>query len=734
QGTECIYGCYVHSAILPTFHRRCYWLLQNPDIVLVHYLNVPYPDDNKMAVITPNLALWGDKKEWTKEELVSQLKPMFFSEDEPDTANEIEISTAETVEAIVSQLMEKQRMARQTALVKQLECGCPDANCADGKSCSHPMRRISAAKSVQELGKRTDGHGAGTAPNVLIGSRSLTGQNSIRPGNQNPSGLVSLSGSNTSSQLTSVSSHITNGIGSQGNHLGGHRSAMIITSNQHQQQQQQQQQHHQQQQQQHPHHHPQQQLPSVHSHTHHGHPHAQQQHTLTMNGNSNSSSSSSNSTNSNNTTNTSDSNVGSNQLTAIGHSNSQVTSSNGNGTGTDRSNTVNGVPGGARDARDINLNGSNENHISMIGTTGQTNRPSNGLGTNQRSAADGNCGDSSGSGGIPNGNSQNGQGTVHHNRISINGNGASVATSTPPLVLSLGQNLGAPGSLLILNGQQQSYVCQSQHQKPNDKDTDGSIKTESSSSSIAKQEMMDASSSPVPSLTHHQTRQSSQAASSSPSSTTTGGTSEKQSFESIFGYQEHTPMASPVQSMENSGPTHHHHDNLPFFNETLDLSQEDIQKTLSANMPLGGHVPGHDTTPTDDAMNGEINPMDFIENCGDNHGTVDDDVFVNLDAFDMLVEFPELELDAKNEFLRDGTDDGTDDTTTGGGDLAGDSGSELGQYKHHVQSEQQQQPSQPIANASTITDFSPEWAYPEGGIKVLVTGPWSASSAYTVLF
>lgn len=44
--------------------------------MLVHYLNVPYPDDNKMAVITPSLALWGDKKEWTKEELVSQLKPM----------------------------------------------------------------------------------------------------------------------------------------------------------------------------------------------------------------------------------------------------------------------------------------------------------------------------------------------------------------------------------------------------------------------------------------------------------------------------------------------------------------------------------------------------------------------------------------------------------------------------------------------------------------------------------
>lgn len=42
----------------------------------MHYLNVPYPDDNKMAVIAPSITLWGDKKEWTKEELVSQLKPM----------------------------------------------------------------------------------------------------------------------------------------------------------------------------------------------------------------------------------------------------------------------------------------------------------------------------------------------------------------------------------------------------------------------------------------------------------------------------------------------------------------------------------------------------------------------------------------------------------------------------------------------------------------------------------
>ena len=39
------------------------------------------------------------------------------------------------------------------------------------------------------------------------------------------------------------------------------------------------------------------------------------------------------------------------------------------------------------------------------------------------------------------------------------------------------------------------------------------------------------------------------------------------------------------------------------------------------------------------------------------------------------------------------------------------------------------------AGITTITDYSPEWSYPEGGIKVLVTGPWhSTTSPYSVLF
>lgn len=77
--------------------------LQNPDIVLVHYLNVPYPDDNKLAVITPSLALWGDKKEWTKEELVSQLKPMCESPSAPCTSSTSTTSTSYCSGAGVSQ-------------------------------------------------------------------------------------------------------------------------------------------------------------------------------------------------------------------------------------------------------------------------------------------------------------------------------------------------------------------------------------------------------------------------------------------------------------------------------------------------------------------------------------------------------------------------------------------------------------------------------------------------------
>ncbi|XP_030631841.1 calmodulin-binding transcription activator 2 [Chanos chanos] len=119
QGMECLYGCYVHSSIVPTFHRRCYWLLQNPDIVLVHYLNVPSLEDCGKAC-GPLLCAVADRRDslrWSREELLSQLKPMFHSMkwscgngNGTGTGNG---STELSIEQLVQQILESQQTKPQ---------------------------------------------------------------------------------------------------------------------------------------------------------------------------------------------------------------------------------------------------------------------------------------------------------------------------------------------------------------------------------------------------------------------------------------------------------------------------------------------------------------------------------------------------------------------------------------------------------------------------------------------
>lgn len=57
----------------------CVPVLQNPDIVLVHYLNVPAVDDSGKPCGPVLCSINTDRKEWakwSKEELIGQLKPM----------------------------------------------------------------------------------------------------------------------------------------------------------------------------------------------------------------------------------------------------------------------------------------------------------------------------------------------------------------------------------------------------------------------------------------------------------------------------------------------------------------------------------------------------------------------------------------------------------------------------------------------------------------------------------
>ncbi|XP_045473407.1 calmodulin-binding transcription activator 2 isoform X4 [Harmonia axyridis] len=521
QGTECIYGCYVHSAILPTFHRRCYWLLQNkfsnfqnPDIVLVHYLNVPYPDDNKLAVITPSLSLWADKKEWTKEELVSQLKPMFFSEEEPDLNNELEISTAETVEAIVSQLMEKQRVARQAALVKQLECGCPDSTCADGKSCSHPTRRQT--------------HRPGPV-------------NSRPPSRQD---------------------------------------------------------------------------------------------------------------------------------------NNQVSSTTGSGT---------------------------------IHTNGQPPR------VYSRE--------------------------IRGQQIVQKATHTSNAANTPPLVLSLSQIQGGGGLLILNNNTAQQHqnhqsvthfaITNNHNQRQNK--NEHVLKQEAMDTSCRREAKMEVSDGLQQAMLDF-SRQHEVIMTSAPPTPTKRLDNQRTNE---YKRQEYENVV--MLGFDNRSSPINKHNGIPsntmngHFNETLDLSQEDIQRTLSANMPLCSsnlnvqqrhreeknepsscQIQQHTI---EHSVNTEINPMDFINTCdvvGSPTHAVDDDVFVNLDAFDMLGEFPDLEV--------------LESTQNGILDL--NNSSEM----QRNQKQQVEQVHNSVEGSAKITDYSPEWAYPEGGVKVLVTGPWQTNRTYSVLF
>ncbi|CAB3378064.1 Hypothetical predicted protein [Cloeon dipterum] len=620
QGTECIYGCYVHSAILPTFHRRCYWLLQNPDIVLVHYLNVPYPDDNKL-VISPSLALWGDKKEWTKEELVSQLRPMcecahsrhapyrlagnvvkVFSEDEPDLNNELEITTAETVEAIVTQLMEKQRQARQAALSKQLECGCPDSTCADGKACSHPMRRISAAKSEH--------HSAASSP--APGSTSSVSQAS------NASG-VSTGGSNS----------------------GGGR----------QQQQQ------------------------------------QNQQVLSM--------------------------------SALNDNNNQVSSTTGS-SGMILATSSHSLQSMSNSTRAIDT-------ISTVG--GQSNSPS----ANNSASLVLSLSQIQGGGGLlilnssssgSSGNSQGGQLAP----VSV----ASFVCNQNSLVRSNGIKQEGNKGLVLKQEAMETSCC---HELDNLKMdvTNGNVSFESSSSmSPSNYPELSKSVTPKPMDTS--------------SNSTTTSSSDQHSY--------HSKVEGVMGDGTGVGG---------FFNETLDLSQEDIQKTLSANMPpscstdhiasVVGKAPSfqaptvvepvhHANVLTDSVV--ELNPMDFID--GDDVSPhCDDDVFVNLDAFDMLGDFPELESLDSGGMVHHQL------STQHHPNLGGQSLSHsMGPASVHTSEPSPIDPSTPgpadkssqssprmdyREGTANITDYSPEWAYPEGGVKVLVTGPWySTTSPYTVLF
>ena len=87
NGVDTIYGCYSHSSIMSTFHRRCYWLRDKTDIVLVHYLQTPNADTGECLISLSNSYINFNNSnnngsstdlQLTKEDLIAELKAMLW--------------------------------------------------------------------------------------------------------------------------------------------------------------------------------------------------------------------------------------------------------------------------------------------------------------------------------------------------------------------------------------------------------------------------------------------------------------------------------------------------------------------------------------------------------------------------------------------------------------------------------------------------------------------------------
>lgn len=144
KGEECLYGGYVHSAIVPTFHRRSYWLLQNPDIVLVHYLNDWQPHESKGSTddsLVFNPAL--DGRHWTTAELLDQIQPMFVGLKLRVNGTTESLAGSASLEALVQYMLAEQAKAGHLTDHKTNEAGSSSA-------CTCQKRRTRRKSSTQK--------------------------------------------------------------------------------------------------------------------------------------------------------------------------------------------------------------------------------------------------------------------------------------------------------------------------------------------------------------------------------------------------------------------------------------------------------------------------------------------------------------------------------------------------------------------------------------------------------
>ncbi|XP_058575225.1 calmodulin-binding transcription activator 1 isoform X9 [Neofelis nebulosa] len=131
--------------------------VENPDIVLVHYLNVPAIEDCGKPCGPILCSINTDKKEWakwTKEELIGQLKPMFHGI--KWTCSNGNSSSGFSVEQLVQQILDSHQTKPQPRTHNCLCTGSLGAGSSAHHKCNSAKHRIISPK----VEPRTGGYGS----------------------------------------------------------------------------------------------------------------------------------------------------------------------------------------------------------------------------------------------------------------------------------------------------------------------------------------------------------------------------------------------------------------------------------------------------------------------------------------------------------------------------------------------------------------------------------------------
>ena len=168
-----------------------------------------------------------------------------------------------------------------------------------------------------------------------------------------------------------------------------------------------------------------------------------------------------------------------------------------------------------------------------------------------------------------------------------------------------------------------------------------------------------------------------------------------------------------------------------FTSSGLVMTPDDIHKALTANLPVAGtSLDDH----TQNAANQSTTSLDSIEAIRSSLVSPQSTDF-NFDAFDILDVLPDF--DSSDHIVADisPTHPPTPPVTSSVATTSAAATSQSSSCTSCQNNNQLENKSENRAGIANITDFSPEWSYAEGGVKVLVTGPWySTTSPYTVLF